>query len=199
MSEITITRALVELKTLDSRIQKAKRDAVFVSYKCNNEENTKDKITHNKLQQITDLIAYRNRVKAAIIKSNATTVVVIGKKEYTVAEAIERKNSIGYDRDLLNTLKTQLVTVTKQVENHNADLRKKVDGMIEKSLGSNQKTNTDDLKSFTEAHIMTNRAEIVDPLSIAKRIDDLEEHIVNFDSEVDLVLSESNATTKITV
>ena len=199
MSNITITRALVELKTLDSRIEKAKRDAIFISYKCNSEENTKDKITPNKLQQINDLIAYRNRVKAAIIHSNATTTVVISKKEYTVAEAIERKSSISYERELLATLKTQLGQVTRQIENHNADLRKKADSMIEKSLGSNQKTNTDELKSFTESYISANRAEIVDPLGIAKRIEDLEEHIVNFDSEVDLVLSESNATTKITV
>ena len=92
MSKITITRALVELKTVDKRIEKALEGAVFITHKCASDENPKHKITENRLQQVTDLIERRKNLKAAIVKSNATTKVVIDSNEYTVAEAIERKN-----------------------------------------------------------------------------------------------------------
>lgn len=196
---ITVTRALVELKTIDRRIKKAREGAVFITYKCGTEENSKQKITDTRLQQLTDLIEHRKKLKAAIVKSNATTMVTIGKHEYTVAEAIERKTSIEYEKELLRDMKTQLGNVTRQVESFNEKVQTKLDGMMEKSFGGNQKTNAEELKSFSESYLKTNRAEIVDPLSLAERIEKMETRIMDFESEVDLILSESNATTKITV
>lgn len=198
-NSITITRALVELKTLDSRISKAMRDAVFLTYKCNNEETPKEKVTENRYQQITDLIEYRKKLKGAIVRSNAATTVVIGKKEYTAAEAIERKSSIEYERKLLNAMKTQLGNASKQLEVYNEKVQGKLDGILEKSFGSSQKGNLDELKSFSESYLKTNRAELVDPLNLSEKISKLEDQIVNFSSEVDLILSESNATTRVVV
>jgi hypothetical protein len=194
---ITVTRALVELKTLDKRIKKACQGAVFISYKCGTEDNAKQKITENRLQQITDLVEYRKKLKAAIAKSNASTVVTIAKKQYTVAAAIEYKSGIDYEKSLLNDMKAQLGDVTRQVENFNERVQSKLDGMMEKSFSGNQKTNPDELKSFGEAYLKTNRAIIVDPLQLAEKCEKLEDKILEFEAEVDLVLSESNATTKI--
>ena len=134
INSITITRALVELKTLDKRIEKAQRDAVFVTYKCESDENPKQKITENLYQKTRDLIEYRKRLKAAIVQSNATTTVHIGREEYTAAEAIERKTSIKYEKNLLNKMKTQLGDVIKQVERHNQKARETVDQMISQAL-----------------------------------------------------------------
>ena len=198
-SEITITRALVELKTLDSRINKTVRDSVYISYKCSNDENPKKKVTPHLQQKTVDLIAYRNKLKAAIVHSNATTRVNIDKNEYTVAECIERKGSIAYEKMVLNEMKSQLASATNDVENYNQQVQKKLDKLTEVSFGSNQKTNVDDMKLFADNYLKSNRAELVDPMKLAEKIDLLEDQIVKFESEVDLVLSESNATTKIRV
>ena len=196
---ITITRALVELKTIDKRIQKALDGAVFVTYRAGSEENPRQKITSTRYQQITDLIEYRKKLKAAVVRSNAATIVVIGKETYTVAGAIERKNSIQYDQMLLNTMRNQFGDVTRQVETHNEKVQTKLDGMLEKSFGSNQKSNFDELKSFSESYLRSNRAEVIDPLGLGEKTEKLDDRIVKFESEVDLVLSESNATTRIIV
>lgn len=196
---ITVTRALVELKTVDRRIKKAREGCVLVTYKSGSEDTPKNKITESKLQQVTDLIERRKALKAAIVKSNAITAVKIGDREYTVAEAIERKSSIAYEKDLLRDMKVQLGNVTRQVEVFNEKVQTKLDGMLEKSFGSNQKANADELKAFSESYLRSNRAEIVDPLDLGERIEKLETKIVDFEAEVDLVLSESNATTTIQV
>lgn len=196
---ITVTRALVELKTVDRRIKKAQEGCVFVTYKSGSEDTPKNKITESKLQKVTDLIERRKALKAAIVKSNAITTVKIGDREYTVAEAIERKSSISYEKELLRDMKVQLGNVTRQVEVFNEKVQAKLDGMLEKSFGSNQKASADELKAFSESYLRSNRAEIVDPLDLGERIEKLETKIVDFESEVDLVLSESNATTTIQV
>ncbi len=196
---ITVTRGLVELKTLDRRIKKALDSAVFITYKCKSEDSTKEKITDTKCQQITDLIERRKNLKAAIVQSNAITKVVISKNKYSVAEAIERKNSIAYDQSLLNEMKEQLGYVTSRVEIYNEKVQGKLDGMLEKSFGSNQKTNVAELQSFSESYLKSNRAEVVDPFKLSEKIEKLEDDIMKFESEVDLILSESNATTRIVV
>jgi molybdopterin synthase catalytic subunit len=61
-------------------------------------------------QSINDLITRRNRLKSAIILSNATTKVKIGDTVLTVAEVIERKQSLKYYKTLFDKLKTNRET-----------------------------------------------------------------------------------------
>ena len=97
MRKISITEALNELKLYDSKINKAianaklasaakkSSDKVGVVKKEEFEERAKASY-----QSVTDLIANRNALKSAIVKSNAVTEVTINGKTMTVAEAIER-------------------------------------------------------------------------------------------------------------
>lgn len=196
--DITITRALAELKTVKQRIDKALSSSVFVSYKYRGEE--KINITPNSLQKIRDLISYRKRLKAAIVKSNASTYVQIDGESYTVAEAIERKSSIELERTFLKTLKSQLTNVTNKVESHNQQVQRKLDRLLEVEFGKDQvKSNVENMETITESYLKNNRAEIVDPLKLEAVISRMEDSIMHFEKEVDLVLSESNAVTHINV
>jgi hypothetical protein len=196
---ISVTRALVELKTLDSRIQKAMTNAVYVTYQIQNEDAPRSQVTENLYQKARDLIDYRKRLKGAIVRSNATTPVNIGGVEYTVAEAIERKNSIKYEKTLLQTMKQQLGSVTRTVENYNQSVQRKLDNLLQESFKSSQKTNLDEMKNFSETYMRSNRAEVVDPLRLSVKINELEEQILKFESEVDVALSEMNSKTTIRV
>ena len=134
MRKISITEALNELKLYDSKIMKAitnaklvgaakkSSDKVGVVKKDDFEERAKASY-----QSVTDLIANRNTLKSAIVKSNAVTEVTINGKTMTVAEAIERKNSIEYDEQLLNAMKTQYVAATSSVDKENKKVDTKVD------------------------------------------------------------------------
>lgn len=195
---ITITRALVELKTVASRIDKALRDSVFVTYKVR--EKLSEQVTPNQFQKINDLIAFRKKLKSAIVQSNAVTKVKIGGEVYTVAEAIERKNSIALEQKLLDEMKRQLSVATNTVENHNANVQRKLDRLLEVEFGKDQvKSNVENVQAISESYLSSNRCSLVDPMDLASRIHVLEERIMEFEKEVDLALSESNAVTRISL
>lgn len=200
MAEITVARALSEIKLLDKRIQKETGNTVFVTYQKgkDNPKGFKDvNEAHSEisasLQKIKDLIARRNKIKSGIVQSNAITKVKISGKEYTVAEAIERKTSIAYEINLLNVLKRQFQSVSQQVDRANEDVERRLDAQLEQLYGSDRK-NTD-TQGVIDVFKSQNEVKLVDPIGLEKLIKSIEEEIDDFESEVDLALSESNALT----
>lgn len=85
--ELTLTRALVELKLYDSKIQKAIDELKPVSYSVNNvvtdyRQTPNEFIGEYKsqMQKIKDLRNNKTLLKNALMKANATTKVTIADK-----------------------------------------------------------------------------------------------------------------------
>ena len=102
LKKLTIHRALTELKMLNHRIEATTHEVsvVLPNRKSNEKINGIEIKDYEKQMQasydkVTSLIEYRNRIKALVVESNAITKVIIGKDEMTVAEAIERKQSMA--------------------------------------------------------------------------------------------------------
>lgn len=200
MSEITITRALVELKTLSKRIQKLTSSTTFVSTRVLGRswrDHTDE--TKSNFQALRALIDRYEKIKFAILQSNATTQVSIGGITYTVAEALAKKETMTHQISLFNELRQQRVNATATVENHTQDVQRKLDSLLERNFSNDKKVEETDIKTITEAFLRNNRIEEVDPLHIDAVIKDLEDEIQSFGKEVDFTLSESNAVTKIVV
>lgn len=198
---MTIHRALTELKTLDTRINKATNEAVvvFANRKANDKINGIALDEYKKAMQashdkVVSLINYRNRLKSAIVQSNAETKVTVAGEEMTVAQAIERKDSISYDEALLYVLQRQYRESINKVARENDSLPGKLEAYLVNILGSKEKQSEDEVKLHTETFMKRNEFELVDPINIVKVIEELENRINEFKSEVDAVLSESNAT-----
>ena len=66
-------------------------------------------------------------------------------------------------------------------------------------LGNKDKQSADEVKLHTETFMKRNEYELIDPMNVKKTIESLTAQIEEFESEVDAVLSESNATTFIVV
>lgn len=205
--EISVARALKELKTINARIQNKIYETSFIagvkksSKKVNNvltrEEFEKD--VKSSYDSITALIERRKQLKSAIVKSNAETKVLIGNIEYTVADAIERKQSIELDKMLLNLMQKQYNNVVANVQKNNDLVEEKLNNLIAQSLSSGVDKKDTAMSGFAEAYRNDNQFEVVDPLVLKTKIDALREYIENFDSECDSTLSESNAVTKILI
>ena len=198
MSGITITRALTELKTLDKRIQKAIDAGCFVSYTGQfykaSEESKKAVATY---QSILDLLERRKRIKSEIVMSNATTKVTICGKEMTIACAIETKSSIKHLDNLLNRLKAQHAQESRTVESINEKVRRDLES---KTKMTSEKEDTKiDLNEFSNSYVKMHGVSLADPLKISSKIEELENYITKFRSEVDFVLTEKNSTTYINV
>lgn len=205
--EMSITRALKELTLLDKRIDDIIDDAIFVGYakkssaKINNiyTRDEFDKLVTSNFDSVQALMNRRLEIKAKIVDSNAKTIVTIGGKEYTVAGAIEAKSLIHYKKQLLDTLVSQLKKATAAVSLANEKVDEKVYSLIKDA--KNEDSTPVDLgkDSFITQYRNNHEFDLVNPIKIHEKINQLKEEIENFENEVDFVLSESNAITKITI
>lgn len=203
-NQISITRALSELKTLDARIQRLTESrwvAMAINKKVSHTVNQQDFSVTVKAtkQQLTDLMERRNKIKCAIVQSNAVTKVTIGSTEYTVAEAIERKNTVQQEEALVHVLHNQLFKVNAEVEKHNMVANNQLNTLLGQMVSKEATVAQESIDALSTSFREQNFAVLVDPLGVETLVEELQESISEFKMNVDFSLSEINAVTKITV
>ena len=206
---MSVHKALCELKVIGDRIEKTMGKIPFVI--ANEHANKKIqgiaidefvgqiRAAH---QATMDLIARREAIKCAVVKSNAVTKVTVAGKEYTVAEAIEMKNhGMDFVKMLKSKLSTELERAKRVAEmNNGQNLENRADGYIKNLYGTTDMKNlteeaTNARKTFIEQHT----TELVDPLKAAELVTNLENQFYEFMSDVDSALSVSNSLTEIAI
>lgn len=208
MRKLSITEALNELKLFDSKIRKAITNAAF----CGAAKKSADTVgivrkedfderAKASYQSVTDLIANRNTLKSAIVKSNAETMITVDGKSMTRAEGIERKNSIKYEEKLLAEMKKQYAAATANVKRENKKIDHKVDEFISTLVGRDftKQLSTEDQEAVEKPYRSKNEFEFIDPIGIFDKILALEADIDGFKSNIDSQLVLSNATSFIEV
>lgn len=208
---ISVTRALATMKAVEGKLNKAivTQNPVLLAagngtskavVGLNLSVEDAEKAIRKDYQSVTDLLSLRAKLKAAIVQSNATTVVQVGNASMTVAEAIEAKRSIEFRQELLNRLKTVSQSVTGKFNIATAQFETKLEtARKEFTSGSNKKVTEDDIKVVTDPIELRQKPSIIDPLGISDVISKLEDEVSDFLLNVDFALSESNAKTEITV
>lgn len=207
--KMTVHEALCELKTLDSRIDKAINGSVFVF--ANKHANTKvsglgiDKYCEeikSGYQSANALIARRDAIKRAVTLSNATTKVTVNDKEFTIAEAIEMKNhGIPILQKLLKKLDMDNQKARRAADTSNGDyLEARADEYVKSLYGNvDMKGAGDEIKKVRADFIAAQTTEVVDPLGVVAEMERLSKLIDGFSVKIDSALSVSNALTEITV
>jgi len=196
---MSVHRALSELKLYSNKIETASSNAFVLANKKSNKAvggRSVDEVSSaikSQFDSIVALIENRKRVKDAIVNSNAVTKVTVGGKEMTVAEAIERKVAVTLDRQFLVVLQNQFLHNNSIVEKENAQLPTKLESFLQATLSD--KSNVEEVKSLTKTFEENNTWGLIDPCHIQTYITKLSTEIEEFASQVDYVLSESNATT----
>ena len=199
---ITLTRALSELKRLDNQITERINKTQFISVKGEMRDPPvsmkKVVATH---QSIEDLIEYRRKLKSAIIMSNAVTVVNICDREMTVAEAIEEKQSIKHKRTLLSAMRRQYAAAQVEIDTQNNNVRRKLENELlaqnAKSASSDETASARHFQEMQKSYKNLHTIKFHDPLGLESKIEKLDKYINDFTTEVDHVLVESNAVTRV--
>jgi hypothetical protein len=211
---ISVTQALAELKLLDKRIRKVvapktKAESLYAyepaepetpelgwtavktkSSPVDVEQLTRD--AQAEYQSFMALVDRRDRIKKAVVMSNATTRVSVGSWEGTMAEAIEHKASIGYKKMLLGAMKKELCMRREKLKEAEKEVQERLDRLLQSELGKDVRTNPDTIQAITVSFRENNKVELVDPLGLATRVKALEEEVETFETNVDWVLSEAN-------
>lgn len=205
MKELTLTRALAELKLLDSKISKAIQELKSVSYSVNgivpDFRVTSDEFKANynsQMQSIQDLRNNKVILKNALMKANAETKVTIGGKEYTILEALNRKTDISTESLLVQTMKKQLSASIANVNSINNSIESNIENTIRSKSASSGNQSKDYIQTVRDSY-KPQMPELVNADVVEKLIKDKEEEISEFIAEVDYALSEVNAITKIKV
>ena len=211
MSTMSITRALVTLKTLNSQIESAIQSGKFVSRTIGKNQFRKvfgstDSVEamsakiQSSFDTVDGLIARRTRIKSAIVLSNATTKVTVLGQEMTVAECIDLKSTAEFRKIYLSVLRTQLAREMVDVEKANAVLQAAIDTSMNAIYGSEKTKVTEDAyKQVSNPQKEQKEAELLDPQKIETKIQKLADEILQLESELNFLLSEHNARTTIDV
>lgn len=207
--QMTVHKALAELKVIDSRINNAIRSGTFVV--ANKHSNDKiHGVTINEFknsmksdfQKVSDLIARRNAIKKAVVASNAVTKVKVGDTEYTVATAIEMKNhGMEFKNTFKKCLESQYAVAKNELDkNSGGPLEKRAENYVLSVIQAQPKdskmaVDSEAMKNLRAQYIKDNTYDIIDPIGVKDAIEQLDNEISSFITEVDAALSVSNALT----
>lgn len=201
-NQISVSQALAELKLLRKRVENAIKQSNLIVLKKKRDLLDVGRFSTEaaaSYQSYKDLLARYNAIKAAIVQSNASTSVSIAGITYTVADAVERKKTISLEKDMLRRMQHQFEMVNNDYVTHANAENVRVERLIQTELGKDAKTNVEVITQLSETFLAQNKAEIVDPLNLAKEIAALNKSIEEFETKVDWVLSESNGKTTINI
>ena len=206
-NKISIARALVELKSLGGRIERAATQPVVsvvlgeAEVAKPNDNTFKDveslKVAlKSNFDSLQGLIQRRELIKRALVKANAETTVTIGGKNYTLAEAIEMKKFVVSRKAFLNRLQLQLRSVSATVGTKTTELQNRIDAYSKEQADNG---NEELVKNTIADMRKRGTPSIVSPVDLQAFITKEMSGIEEFEQEVDIALNETNAATKIEV
>lgn len=207
--KMTIHKGLAELKLIGDRITKATND---VKYAVANKHSSQKlngvsideyvESVKNNYIKVNDLIRRRNAIKRAIVLSNAVTKVNINGVEYTVAEAIEMKNSgMNFKANLAHRINIDYAMAKNDVAAQNGDkLETRADAYVINLYGTtDMKSLSEDVQKVRKDFIASQTYDLIDPIDANKVVEELNNEVTSFMTEVDAALSVSNAITEIEI
>lgn len=215
MSEkMLVTQALDERDLLVKKITDKIAKATFVdTVKPNEDKAYESRLSREAFteqaksayQQINDLIDRYQRIDAAIVASNAATMISTSYGEFTVAGAISLRsrlrgdNRAGLDTDfeacLQRKIQADLTKKLQYAEQKNKQLQDTAENMRLSILGKDSKVRDDKPLEVVTAYVRENTTELVDPLDAQKTVDKLKEKQMTLLTELDTQIKVSNATT----
>ena len=211
-----MTQALDERDLLVKKINEKIVKIKLVDTKKHNEEKTvNERVTVEEFtktaqaawQKITDLVERYRRLDAAIVASNAATMIETAQGSMTIAAAIALRSRLRgdgiyeakgtFEDNLIEQAQRQYVQSVTTAENRNKLLESKADDMRMAILGRDAKTKDDAPLEVVTAFIQANTTDVIDPLGVEKKVQELRERLDALSSELDTKIKVSNATTMI--
>lgn len=207
---MTLTKALSELKLITKKIEQKISDSSFIDVKVGTSSQKtlsgrvitefKEKAKSD-YDSVNAMLVRRAAIKRALVVANAQTKLKVAGKEMTIAEAIEYKTSVVLERALLAQMEIQIASATRHFVNADnkfkAEVTKAENYNVSNEISDSARNSMREAMRDTAAE--THSPDYVDPLALREVVDKLKDKIDNFEAEVDVALSVVNATTGITV
>lgn len=203
MTQISITRALAEVKLIESKLNKQQIicDVEIGSRLSINPQMSKTEVEASSkasMDHIADLFKRRSAIKKAIAKANIETDVTVKGETMSLIEAIDYKASAvillrQYQNFLEQFNKAQTI-----IDNAERKIETEVSNKVDASYGSNQQTGKTLVLELTEQYKKIFGGTLISATTkqnVENLISDIQEKV----AEIDMCLSEKNASTLIDV
>ena len=209
-----VTQALDQRDLLVKKICDKIRKASFTETKKHNEEKVMErrvtqkefeKEARSSYQQIIDLIHWYDKVDQAILRSNAETIIETSYGTMSIANALALRSRLScsnaYDSDsnfegnLMMKLQEELNEKIRVMEQKNKGLQNTAETMRLSILGKDTKTKDETPLKVVDVYVQENTTELIDPLNVRKKINELNERRETILNELDTKIKVSNATT----
>jgi hypothetical protein len=202
MRELTIARALNEVKLLTKRIQKTAEVRSFVKSQKGEAGKQEpvgavDFVAH--VQGLQKLIENRAQIKNAISLANAQVLINVGQYRLTIASALAMKEGIEAQKLALYHVKKDYQNVKGQVNLMNEEADRKLTNILEQNFGKDKRADANDYEAIAGPFNKANLTSVVEEDNLLKNMEVYEARIEEFESEVDFALSEANAQVKIKI
>lgn len=231
MREILVINALNERDLLRDRIFDQIRKIRVVDYKKQCEERTADMLMEagtfcenakSDFQSIQDLIRNYDHIDAAIVASNATTIIKTKYGEYTVAAAIALKQRLrissfkdmkqvdvlsdkqlrlkcDFESELIEVMQNQLIDSMEKLKRAQTSVEASAEVMRNNILGGDKLKKDSASLAVVDEYLKTNSYKLIDPLGLTEKLKQLKADRENLYNELDTAIKISNATTTIQV
>lgn len=212
--KMLVTQALDQRDLLVKKICDKIRKASFTETKKHNEEKVMErrvtqkefeKEARSSYQQIIDLIHWYDKVDQAILRSNAETIIETSYGTMSIANALALRSRLNcsnaYDSDsnfegnLMMKLEEELNEKIRVMEQKNKGLQNTAETMRLSILGKDTKTKDETPLKVVDVYVQENTTELIDPLNVRKKINELNERRETILNELDTKIKVSNATT----
>ncbi len=212
--KMLVTQALDQRDLLVKKICDKIRKASFTETKKHNEEKVMErrvtqkefeKEARSSYQQIIDLIHWYDKVDQAILRSNAETIIETSYGTMSIANALALRSRLNcsnaYDSDsnfegnLMMKLQEELNEKIRVMEQKNKGLQNTAETMRLSILGKDTKTKDETPLKVVDVYVQENTTELIDPLNVRKKINELNERRETILNELDTKIKVSNATT----
>ena len=212
--KMLVTQALDQRDLLVKKICDKIRKASFTETKKHNEEKVMErrvtqkefeKEARSSYQQIIDLIHWYDKVDQAILRSNAETIIETSYGAMSIANALALRSRLNcsnaYDSDsnfegnLMMKLQEELNEKIRVMEQKNKVLQNTAETMRLSILGKDTKTKDETPLKVVDVYVQENTTELIDPLNVRKKINELNERRETILNELDTKIKVSNATT----
>lgn len=201
--EMSIHRALSELKLTESKYQNAVQRLDVCALKTlkskiggRYEEDEFNKNQTSLMQKVNDLLNRYIKIKSEIMKSNNTTVANVNGEELTITEVLARKESIRLKVLLHEKLSQNYFTTVNEQQRRNEKIKEEANKISMTALGGKD-AKSEEVDKYVKEYLKNNEFKFIDPIKVETKLSELTEEINVYKGEIDIVLSESNAMTKI--
>lgn len=157
------------------------------------------RLSQSNFDKIESLLSNLAVLKAARNLKNATTDVTVAGVTMTIDMALAKKAANIHRLNFLNVLRSQMNAGKVKVDQVQAQIEMKIGQQVATASAGTKKASEEEIKVFRSMAERNTKLEVVTFEAMKAKIDEMAAALEAFATEVDYVLSEANATTKVDV